>query len=592
MSYDINQTFIIEAVSESGSTVSACTGFYTNVISSCSGDTQIFLGSSAITFDGSVYANNNFSASTISATTFYGDGSNLTGISIKDIFVTGGTYSDGLVVFTNNSGGTFNVTGFYTGATDIFVTGATYSNNNFIFTNNTGGTFSVLFNTVTGLTATTLSASTYQNLPDNVTGNYLPLSGGTLTGDTIFKSGLSAFTISATTYQNLPKDVFVTGGTYSNGTAIFTNNTGGTFSISGFSPQDLYITGGTFNKNSETLNLTNNTGGTVSITGFTDVFVTGGTYSNGTAIFTNNSGATFNVTGFTDIYTTASTYNNASKIATFNRNDGNSYTLNLSSITTTDTYVTGFTFSSNTLTIAQNENKVPLSASISTISLSGVLSSVTFNISTSGSISGATISGGTFYGNGSNLTGINDYYVTGGTFSSGTLTLNRQNGSLTVTGFTSSDTFTTGFTYSNNVFSILRNQGLPSLTATINTVTGWTVNGSSTITGNTNVGGSFSVTGTSSLNGSINSNSLSGVGDRVVQASSGGTITATNQIISAYISSASTAAILLENTSNWDINGNYIGSAITGTYQGQKYYNGNYFFEAVSDNIFIRLIRG
>ena len=32
---------------------------------------------------------------------------------VKDIFVTGGTYSDGTTTFTNNTGGTFNVTGFY-----------------------------------------------------------------------------------------------------------------------------------------------------------------------------------------------------------------------------------------------------------------------------------------------------------------------------------------------------------------------------------------------------------------------------------------------------------------------------------------------
>lgn len=32
---------------------------------------------------------------------------------IIDIFVTGGTYSNGTATFTNNSGGTFNVTGFY-----------------------------------------------------------------------------------------------------------------------------------------------------------------------------------------------------------------------------------------------------------------------------------------------------------------------------------------------------------------------------------------------------------------------------------------------------------------------------------------------
>jgi hypothetical protein len=51
------------------------------------------------------------------------------------------------------------------------------------------------------------------------------------------------------------------------------------------------------------------------------------------------------------------------------------------------------------------------------------------------SISATTITGTTLYGNGSNLTGINDYYVTGGTLNSGLLTLNRQNGSLTIPGF-------------------------------------------------------------------------------------------------------------------------------------------------------------
>ncbi len=66
-------------------------------------------------------------------------------------------------------------------------------------------------------------------------GDYLPLSGGTVTGGTIFQSGLTANTISATTYYNLPTDVFVTGGTYSNGTLYLTNNTGHTFNIPGFS---------------------------------------------------------------------------------------------------------------------------------------------------------------------------------------------------------------------------------------------------------------------------------------------------------------------------------------------------------------------
>jgi len=75
----------------------------------------------------------------------------------------------------------------------------------------------------------------------NITGltdNYLPLSGGTVIGPTIFQSGITAITISAATYENLPTDVFVTGGTYSSGTTIFTNNTGGTFSITGFQSTD------------------------------------------------------------------------------------------------------------------------------------------------------------------------------------------------------------------------------------------------------------------------------------------------------------------------------------------------------------------
>jgi hypothetical protein len=67
--------------------------------------------------------------------------------------------------------------------------------------------------------------------------------GGTVTGLTIFTNGLTANTISATTYQNLPIDVFVTGGTYSAGTASFTNNTGSTFSITGFSTFQYFISG-------------------------------------------------------------------------------------------------------------------------------------------------------------------------------------------------------------------------------------------------------------------------------------------------------------------------------------------------------------
>ena len=445
-----------------------------------------------LTITGFSYSNNTFSITNNSGNTLSATINNVTGLTVNgtlsattyqnlptDIRVTGGTYSNGAATFTNNTGGTFNVVGFYTGATDVFVTGGTYSNGTATFTNNTGGTFNV-----TGLTST--------------------FTGGTVSGNTVFQNGLTATTISATTYQNLPTDVRVTGGTYTSGTATFTNNTGGTFNVTGF----------------------------------------------------------------------------------------------------TDTFVTGATFTGTTLVLSRNENQPDISAPISTVSLSGALSSVSFNIATSGSISATTFSGGTFIGNGSGLTGVTDYYVTGGTFNAGTLTLNRQNGSLTVTGFTSSDTFVTGFSYSNNVFTINRNQGQPNLTATINTVTGWTINGNLLTTGATSLNGSLNVTGTttlnstlsvvgnSALNGGISSTSLVGSTDRVVQVNSGGTVSASIDIISAYISTGSTAATQLSTTSNWDINGVYTGTTITGTYQGQKHYDSNYYYEAVADNLFIRLIRG
>tara|TARA_Y100000589_G_scaffold315150_1_gene338332 strand:+ start:186 stop:782 length:597 start_codon:yes stop_codon:yes gene_type:complete len=65
-------------------------------------------------------------------------------------------------------------------------------------------------------------------------------------------------------------------------------------------------------------------------------------------------------------------------------------------------------------------------------------------------------------------------------------------------------------------------------------------------------------------------------------------------IVEQYISSSGTIAGYLNATANWDVNGNYLGTAptITGTYQGQAHYNGNYWFTAVDDNVWIRLIRG
>jgi len=288
--YNINQTFIIET-NEGDSVLSACTALFTTNIYACTGNTEILLGYSSINMVGDVFVSGDLSATTVSATTYYGDGSNLTGISTQDTFVTGGTYSDGTAVFTNNTGGTFNVSGFYTGATDVFVTGGTYltSASTLTFTNNTGGTFNI-----TGITTSS------------------EFTGGTVTGATSFSGGLTATTISATTYENLPLDITVTGGTYSDGTAVFTNNTGGTFNVSGFytGATDVFVTGATYN-NANTFTYTNNTGGTFNVlfntvTGLTvngDISVNS---VSATTLYGNGS----NITGinFSQLATTAHTH--------------------------------------------------------------------------------------------------------------------------------------------------------------------------------------------------------------------------------------------------------------------------------------------
>jgi hypothetical protein len=143
--------------------------------------------------------------------------------------------------------------------------------------NFTGGTVSGATNFTNGLSANTMSATTYYNLPPSV------FTGGTVSGPTNFTNGLTANTISATTYYNLPvtADTFTTGFTYSNNTFNIKRNQG---------LSDLSVTVNTF---------TGLTATTLSATTYqnlpTDIRVTGSTYTNNTFTSTNNTGGTYNV---------------------------------------------------------------------------------------------------------------------------------------------------------------------------------------------------------------------------------------------------------------------------------------------------------
>ena len=513
--YDINKTFIIEPLFVTGDTptVTACTAVYTNAISSCSGDTQIFLESGVITFDGNLYTNDDLSASTINASTYLSGGTNIFDIiTLKNI--TGGTFDDTTDTLTlfkqdNTSVSVTGFTDYYTtGATlisntvyfdrndelsaytlslsafstvDIYVTGVTFSDNQLIITRNDNVSVNTFINNFTGLTVNGI------------------LSANTVNSDNYFSGGTNLSTII--------NDVNLTGGTFNSNLGVLSlNKTNGSIQITGFT--DFYITGVTYDNNN-VLTFTNNNGQSLSVlfnifSGLTvnglissdtisattyqnlptslDVFVTGGTYTNGTAVFTNNTGGTFNVsgfvTGFTDTFVTGSTYNN-SNVFTFTNNTGGTFSIlinQMSGLTINGSLITDAVSATTyqNLPISGVTNGVGISTSITdgnvtitntlpdqVVTITGgtnieIVGSypnfgVNFTGSTGSDFTGGTVSGATIFTNGLSANTISattylglpiDVFVTGGTYTNGNiLFVNNTGGTFNVSGLVTGDTY-------------------------------------------------------------------------------------------------------------------------------------------------------
>lgn len=251
---------------------------------------------------------------------------------------------------------------------DTYTTGFTYNNNVVTITQNVSGpTLSVLIDTMTGLTINgTLSSTTANFGTANITTtnvNTLNATGGTVT--TLSSTTANVNTANVNTLN-------ATGGTITtlNSTTInaSTLNVTGTETVNNLTitGTGLYNTIATGSNTSEIVNFSSLTAYTSS----NSIYVTGGTISysgpNGTLTLGRKNASNVTVTGFTDIYTTGGTYN----AGTLTLNNNNNTTVTVTGLTSTDTYVTGFTYNptNNTFTISQNQGQSALNQTINAVS--------------------------------------------------------------------------------------------------------------------------------------------------------------------------------------------------------------------------------
>ena len=186
----------------------------------------------------------------------------------------------------------------------------------------------------------------------------------------------------------------ITGGTYNSGTGTLSldNNTGGTINVTGFTTgggSDTYVTGGTITYNDEgDLDLNFNDDTTVNIVGLSKI--TGATLVGSTLTLTDNLGGDVSVSGFTtlssDTYVTGGTYSSGTTTLTLTRNDGN----------TVD--VTGFTSGGGSLTLQDvTDNGSTTTRDISVRSLTSEFD-ITINEGITAGNGGGDISSNTVFG--------------------------------------------------------------------------------------------------------------------------------------------------------------------------------------------------
>ncbi len=187
---NIKKSYIVQTVSDVG-IFSACTQVYLTNISPCVGDTINITGNLGV-------------SGNISGTTYFGDGSQLSGIVTTDNFVTGGVYSASseTLYFTGTTGFTpFSVdVSALLDDTNNYVTGGTYNSSTDIVTLTRNDNVNI---NITGVSNTFTTGATYNEGTELIT--FVRNDGNSYTADlaAIVSATTNSFTTGATLNGNI-----------------------------------------------------------------------------------------------------------------------------------------------------------------------------------------------------------------------------------------------------------------------------------------------------------------------------------------------------------------------------------------------------
>jgi hypothetical protein len=352
----VNTTYIIEGVE------SACNGFSTNIILSCSGNTSINLSTDELIFNGSIIPlidnafvigseSNRFNnINTISGVSDYWV-SNI-GITTNNLIISGsGIYNGFAIGDDDNEIINWSSLTAYTTTSDKYVTGGTYDNNTALIT----------FVGANNFEPFSVDLSSIDVNDTFVTGGTISYDSNDLNGTLILnRNDGNSIIISGFT------DVQTTGATLINNIVYFNTNeslSAYTLDLSSLDVNDTYSTGGTVtqfannNSNEQIIQITGNDGfAPYNITGLTDTFITGFTFTPDTLTISQNNGIDLS-TNIDNFYVTGGTYNSLTESIDFvGNNSATTFNVDVSALLDdTNTFTTGATLSGNTILFDRND---------------------------------------------------------------------------------------------------------------------------------------------------------------------------------------------------------------------------------------------